>query len=184
MGPWKNTCVNTSTQQLQLSSVSNSPVSVFKTSSTYPATPQSSAILDSGCTDTAVRCADVPAHTPITTTTNPLYLETAKKGTFISSKGTCKIPCADVHLQAHVFDNSELSTSLISVHDITSQDIEVRMDKNGTSLYRDGSLLETHHKHIDDNPFRVGVVQYTCKKTLRIVKVLVKSGDSEKPGTF
>ena len=149
MGPWKNTSINTSTQ-LQLSSVSNSPVSVFKTSSTYPATPQSSAILDSGCTDTAVRSADVPAHTPITTTTNPLYLETAKKGTFISSKGTCKIPCADVHLQAHVFDNSELSTSLISVHDITTQDIEVRMDKNGTSLYRDGTLLETHHKHIDD----------------------------------
>ncbi|MFM7186802.1 MAG: hypothetical protein ACKO14_03200, partial [Armatimonadota bacterium] len=43
-----------------------------------------------------------------------------------------------------------MSTSLVSVHDITAQDIEVRMDKKGTSLYRDGLLLETHPKDINN----------------------------------
>ena len=153
MGPWRKTGINTTSTNcstLQLSSGTDSIVPVFTTSPPYPATPHTSAILDSGCTDTAIRNADVPASTPITMTTNPLHLETAKKGTFISSKGTCKLPCADVHFQAHVFDDSDLSTSLVSVHDITAQDIEVRMDKKGTSLYRDGLLLETHPKDINN----------------------------------
>lgn len=160
MGPWKINVASTRTtpSTLQLCSVTSSLVPVLKTSSTYnPATPQTSAILDSGCTDTAVRNADVPASIPITITTNPLLLETAKKGTFISSKGTCQLPCADIELHAHVFDDSELSTSLVSVHDITAHDIEVRMDKRGTSLYRNGLLLDSHPKDVNSKlyPFNL-----------------------------
>jgi len=79
----------------------------------------------------------------------PLQLETAKRGTFISSKGVCRIPCADTDLPAHVFDNSELSKSLISVSDITATGIEVRMDTHGTRLYRDDVLLSHHPKSVD-----------------------------------
>lgn len=116
-------------------------------------------IADSGATHTLIRQSDATNLTHVEHILHPLTV-TLPNGTTISSTARGQIPTNNVinPIDAHIFPDSQLDQSLISLSDYTNRGCEVVLTAHGITITKDGQLLAHNHKQPTDRLWHIPVL--------------------------